>query len=117
MAGYRSYLKDHGSEITFTSEFNNRKNSFIETKIAYGDANFFSFFNIPLVEGSEENILKLAGSVALSEKTATKSVDPFMPLAKYFYSMIKLHFVFQEYLKTFNAIPTWIWTRSFQAKD
>jgi putative ABC transport system permease protein len=72
MAGYQSYLKDHGSEIFFTSEFNNRKNSFIETKIAYGDANFFSFFKIPLIEGSEVDILKLAGSVALSEKTAIK---------------------------------------------
>jgi putative ABC transport system permease protein len=53
-------------------------NAFDEKKIYATDPDFFTFFTFPLLRGNAENVLKVPGSVVLTETTAKKyfgSVD------------------------------------------
>ncbi len=46
--------------------------SFKEEKAIYADANFFTFFSIPLLSGDPDNCLKNPNTIVMSEKLASK---------------------------------------------
>ena len=61
-------IPDHGKQVILTSG----NKSFVENKIVYADANLFSFFQIPLLEGNPQGILNDSNDVVLSERLAVK---------------------------------------------
>ena len=69
----KDYMPTHGKEIFMSYTDNTEKRiSFVETNIAYGDSNLFSFFNFPLKQGNPETVLSEAYTVVISEATAKK---------------------------------------------
>jgi len=67
-----SYTRDHGSEVSLSSDPTNPMATFIEEHIVYADPNLFSFFSIPMLKGDANTCLNEAGSVVLSEEMAKK---------------------------------------------
>jgi putative ABC transport system permease protein len=61
-------IEDHGKEVVLTA----KSKSFAEAKIVYADANLFSFFNIPLLEGYAESVLTDSNAVVISKRIAVK---------------------------------------------
>jgi len=61
-------IADHGKQVILTSG----DKSFVETKIVYADPNLFSFFQVPLLEGSPDVVLNDSNAVVLSERLAVK---------------------------------------------
>ncbi len=61
-------IADHGKQVLLTTA----DKSFAETKVVYADPNLFSFFQIPLLEGKPEGVLKDSNAVVLSERVALK---------------------------------------------
>ncbi len=66
-------LVGHDREVVISmNRENGTKDFFKEDHMAYVDPNLFEFFNIPLVHGAKENVLRNANSVALSQATARR---------------------------------------------
>ncbi len=61
-------IADHGKQVILTLA----KKSFAETKIVYADPNLFSFFQIPLLEGNPDGVLKDSNAVVVSQRVAIK---------------------------------------------
>jgi putative ABC transport system permease protein len=59
-------------DFVFSRDIAADKESFNEKKVALADTNFFTFFNVPLIYGDAENVLKQPGSIVLSQATAEK---------------------------------------------
>jgi putative ABC transport system permease protein len=57
--------------ISYVDEFG-IKHSFIESKMVYGDKNLFNFFDLPLIKGNPDNVLRFPNSIVISEKQAKK---------------------------------------------
>jgi|GEM_PF-829583 len=76
----KEHIPFHGKEI-FLTRINERDEriSFKETSIAYSDPNLFAFFAIPLVQGNENQVLREANSIVLSQRMAQRyfsNTDP-----------------------------------------
>lgn len=64
---------DHGNEVLISIEdTQTRPSLFKEKKVAYADANLFTFFTIPLIYGQPDQVLSEAGFVVLSQSKAVK---------------------------------------------
>jgi putative ABC transport system permease protein len=61
-------IADHGKQVVLTSG----DKSFAENKIAYADPNLFLFFQIRLLEGYPDRVLKDSNAIVLSERLAIK---------------------------------------------
>lgn len=72
-AGALGSLTPHGRRVSVSpvGKLHDAK-VFKEERIIYADQNLFSFFTLPLVEGSAKTMLSEAGSVAISESQAIK---------------------------------------------
>ncbi len=63
----------HGSEILISiPDAQTQQSIFKEKKVAYADANLFTFFTIPLIYGKPDQVLSEAGFVVLSQSKAIK---------------------------------------------
>lgn len=77
----------HAIKRTLRVEYSNGlitvdNNSFNEKKVLMTDANFFSFFSFPLIEGDTATALKDPGSVVLTKSTAKKYFGNQNPVGK-----------------------------------
>jgi len=63
----------------------NQRSSFLETRIAYADPNFFDFFSFPLFLGNSRSVLSESNSVVLSKGIARKYFGAREPLGEVLY--------------------------------
>jgi putative ABC transport system permease protein len=69
-------------DLVLSRETGDHPESFTEKKTALVDANFFTFFSVPLIHGNPENVLTQPGSVVLSQTTAEKYFGSENPVGK-----------------------------------
>jgi putative ABC transport system permease protein len=82
-SAFRESLVGHDTEIYFEYEAENQKKiSFKEENIAYGDANLFSFFTMDLLQGEAQSALNNSNSVVISKSVAKKYFGGNDPLGK-----------------------------------
>ena len=63
----------HGNEVLISiADAQTQQSIFKEKKVAYADANLFTFFTIPLIYGKPDQVLSEAGFVVLSQSKAIK---------------------------------------------
>ncbi len=76
----------HRSQL-FLSSTNkeNQRSSFMETRIAYADPNFFDFFSFPLLAGNSRSVLSESNSVVVSKSMARKYFGAHEPLGEVLY--------------------------------
>jgi len=76
----------HGRQlfISYTNK-ENKRSSFMETRIAYADPNFFDFFSFPLLVGNPRMVLSESNSVVVSKSMARKYFGVHEPLGEVLY--------------------------------
>jgi len=76
----------HGRQLFFSyTNMENQRSSFLETRIAYADPNFFDFFSFPLLVGNSRSVLSESNSVVVSKGIARKYFGAREPLGEVLY--------------------------------
>ncbi|HZY79375.1 MAG TPA: ABC transporter permease [Cyclobacteriaceae bacterium] len=99
---FETYRHGFGSDVFVSIDVRDgEREYFRETKLVYGDPNFFTFFSLPVVTGNPENFLAAPNTAVLSEATAARYFGDSDPLLKTIYFNDSIAFTVTGVYKNF----------------